>query len=65
MRHKYPRGEIVWISHYDKDNNLRYITTSKPTRDLYFLYELTDDGFVKLGKDKNPTVLEEKYINLT
>lgn len=64
MEYQYPKGEIVWVGHYDKDNNLRYITTSKPARDFYFLYELKDGKFVKLGKDKNPQDLEKKFIKL-
>jgi len=60
----YPKGESVWVSYYDKEHNLRYITTSKPTRDFYYLYTLQDGKFVKLGKDKNPAALEEKYIKL-
>ncbi len=60
----YPKGEIVWVGHYDKNNHLRYITTSKPARDFYFLYELKDGKFVKLGKDRNPKVLEEKFVHL-
>lgn len=57
-----PKGEIVWIGHYDTNHELRFITTSKPTRECYFLYELVDGKFVKLGKDKNPKKLEEKFI---
>lgn len=30
------------------------ISPSKPARDFYFLYELKDGKFVKLGKDKSP-----------
>lgn len=44
--------------------HLRYITTSKPSREYYFLYELKDGKFVKLGKDRSPKVLEDKYIHL-
>ena len=28
MEYSYPKGEIVWVGHYDKDHNLRYIDTS-------------------------------------
>lgn len=35
--------------------------TSKPIRDFYFLYEVVDGEFKKLGKAKNPTELEEKF----
>ncbi len=62
MALQYPKGEIVWVGHYDISHNLRYITTSKPSRDYYYLYELRDGKFVKLGRDKSPKVLEEKYI---
>ena len=64
MEYVYPKGEIVWVGHYDKDGNLRYITTSKPSREYCFLYELKDGKFVKLGRDRNPKVLEDKYIHL-
>jgi len=64
MKDSYPKGEIVWVSHYDKNGNLRYITTSKPMGDYYFLYELKDDKFVKLGRDRNPSALESKYIDI-
>lgn len=63
MEYTYPKGEIVWVSHYDAHGNLRYITTSKQTRDYYYLYELVNGKFVKLGRDRNPRVLEDKYID--
>lgn len=62
MEYVYPKGEIVWVGHYDKDGNLRYITTSKPSREYYFLYELKDGKFVKLGRDRSPKVLEDGAI---
>ena len=60
----YPKGEIVWVEHHNANGNLRYITTSKSTRDYYYLYELADGKFVKIGKEKDPSVLERKYIHL-
>lgn len=62
MKYSYPKGEIVWVGHYGKDRDLRYIITSKPTRDFYFLYAMKAGKFVKLGKDKNPCALEKKFI---
>ena len=59
---KNPKGEIVWVGHYDINHELRFITTSKPSRDFYFLYEVVDGAFVKLGKDQSPKRLEEKFI---
>lgn len=64
MKVVYPKEETVWVKHYDRDGNLRYITTSKQLRDYYFLYELKDDKFIKLGKDRSPYSLEKKYIHI-
>lgn len=61
---KYPKGEIAWVDYYDGDGSLRYVVTSRPTRETYFLYEVADDKLVKLGKDPNPARLEEKYVRL-
>lgn len=57
-----PKNEIVWRRYYDTDGKLRYITTSKQTRDFYFLYEVSESGETKkLGKGTNPPELEEKF----
>lgn len=58
---KYPKGETVWVSYYNSKKELLFIMTSKPIRDFYFLYEVVDGEFKKLGKAKNPTELEEKF----
>jgi len=58
---KYPKGETVWVSYYNSNKELLFIITSKPIRDFYFLYEVVDGEFKKLGKAKNPTELEEKF----
>lgn len=58
---KYPKGEIVWVSYYNTKGELRFIMTSKQARDFYFLYEVIDGEFKKLGKSNNPTKLEEKF----
>lgn len=56
---KYPKGERVWVGYYNSNHELRFILTSKDSRDFYFLYELVEDGFRKLGKARSPTELEE------
>ena len=61
MRYQYPNGEIVWVSHH-VGGALKYIITSKPARDYYYIYELIDGKFKKLGKGRTPSVQEEKYI---
>lgn len=57
----YPRGEQVWTSYYNSSHELLFIVTSKPIRDFYFLYEVVDGAFKKLGKAKSPLELEEKF----
>jgi len=62
MEIKYPKGERVWVGYYDINRNLRFIMTSKENnRDFYFLYELIDGQFRKLGKARSPKELELKF----
>lgn len=51
----------MWTSYYNSSHELLFIVTSKPTRDFYFLYEVVDGAFKKLGKAKSPLELEEKF----
>jgi hypothetical protein len=59
---EYPNGEVVWVSICDSPDHVRYIITSKKTRDTYFLYELVNGKYVKRGKGANPLELEERYV---
>jgi len=59
---KYPKGEKVWVSYYSEEHELMFIITSKePSRDYYFLYELVDNEFRRLGKSRSPIELEQKF----
>lgn len=58
---KMPRGEVAWVGYYDKDERLRFVITSKETRDWYYLYAEKDGALVKLGKAKEPPELLEKH----
>lgn len=58
---KYPKNEIVWMHYYDASNNLRFLLTSKASRDYYYLYEVVDGSLTKLGRAKNPKQLETKF----
>ena len=49
------------MGYYDSHHELRFILTSKDSRDFYSLYELVDGNFRKLGKARSPTELEEKF----
>lgn len=59
---KYPKGERVWVGYYNAQHELLFIMTSKETsRNYYFLYELVDGTFRKLGKARSPKELEAKF----
>ena len=59
----YPKNEHVWTEYYARDGTVKFIITSKNTsRDLYYVYELRDGAFVKLGRNASPNVLEDTYI---
>ena len=49
------------MGYYDSHHELRFILTSKDSRDFYSLYGLVDGNFRKLGKARSPTELEEKF----
>lgn len=61
MNIKYPKGEIVWTSYYNSEHRLMYIITSKPMRDCYYLYELQENEFKKIGRAQSSIELEEKF----
>ena len=59
---QYPKGERIWVGYYNAQHELLFIMTSKETsRDHYFLYELVDGTFRKLGKARSPKELEAKF----
>ncbi len=59
---RYPRGERVWVGYYDKGHDLMFILTSKESsREFFFLYELVDGSFKKLGRARSPKELEAKF----
>lgn len=58
----YPKGEHVWVGYYTEKHELMFIiTTKESTRDFYYLYELADGKFRRLGKSRSPRELEEKF----
>ena len=58
---KYPKGERIWVGYYNAEHELCFILTSKESREFYFLYELVDGEFKKLGKARTPKELEDKF----
>lgn len=62
MKITYPKGEISWVAIHNADGTMTHLITSKPTRDFYYIYEVKDGSLIKLGRDRNPTALERKFI---
>ena len=58
---KIPSNEIEWVEYLSRNHRPLFLLTSKEIRDFYFLYEVVDDGFKRLGKAPSPIALEEKY----
>jgi len=59
---KYPKGERVWVGYYNTKHELLFILTSKESsREYFFLYELIDGTFKKLGRARSPKELEAKF----
>lgn len=56
-----PKNERQWLAYYDKCGVKRFVMTSSAMRDYYYLYEVSNGSFVKLGKDRSPKKLEEKF----
>lgn len=57
------KNEIVWVHYVDKDGVTKFVIASKPARETYNIYSVSDDGntIKKLGTGKNPSALEEKF----
>lgn len=63
---KLPKTEAyVWVSHYDSDRVLRYLTTSNKDRTRYTVFEVSDGKLTKLGSGKDPGELDRKYVRLS
>ena len=62
MKIKCPKGELLWVTYSNTKGNPVCILTSKPSRDFYYLYEVSPDGSVnKLGRAKTPPELEKRF----
>lgn len=57
----YPKGEIAWTSYYNKQKELVFLMTSKPSREYYILYECVNGKLERLGRAKSPPELEKRF----
>lgn len=55
------KGEIIWTEYRNSDGVPVMLMTSKPTRDVYYLYDISGADCVRMGKAGNPRDLEEKF----
>lgn len=57
------KNEIVWVQYLDKDGVTKFVIASKPARETYNIYSVSDDGdsIKKIGSGKNPSDLEDKF----
>ena len=53
--------KCLCLCDYNAEHELCFILTSKESREFYFLYELVDGEFKKLGKARTPKELEDKF----
>lgn len=58
---KIPSNEIEWVEYLNREHKPLFLLTSKESRDFYFLYEILDNGYRKIGKATSPIALEEKF----
>lgn len=60
---KVPSNETIWVQ-YRFDGNITHLITSNRQRDTYYIYEVRGTSLNKLGKGRDPQVLEEKYLHI-
>lgn len=58
---KLPKDERVWVSYKNSKGIVRFLITSKPTRDSYTLYEVVDGDPKRISKSPSPGTLIEKF----
>lgn len=57
-------NEHIWVRIHGEDGVLRFVITSDYRRENYYIYKaLSGDNLVKIGKGKDPIILEQKFVN--
>ncbi len=53
------KGERIWTTYSDIKGVTQYVITSKENdRTMYFLYKISDGKYERIGKNKDPPVLD-------
>ena len=54
-----PKNEILWLTQLTESGEKFFITSDK-IRSVYTLWQLTKEGYLKVGTGNTPAKLEEK-----
>lgn len=57
-----PSSEKIWSKTVLLSGQTFFITSKSNDRSIYFLYELRDGKAVRIDKDSNPRIMEERTI---
>ena len=62
MKFKLPKGQILWMSLRDEENNIKQIITSDGLRNKYYLYDVADDGSLTKVETNDSPIFEKSII---
>lgn len=62
MTIKLPKGQILWMSLWDEENNVKQIVTSDGLRNKYHLYDVAEDGSVIKIETNDEPIFEKSII---
>ena len=55
------KNEIQWVSYCNENGEPILKLTSNKDKSWWFLYDVSGEAPVRLGKDRSPVLLEEKF----
>lgn len=58
---KAPKGETLYARYHDGGGIERFLLTADKLREYYILYKCDDGKLTKLGRGKDPLMLEAKF----
>lgn len=61
IKFKCPKNELKWTVYTNIHEEVVFRMTSNLSREIYYLYELIDNEFKKVGRGRTPIELEEKF----
>lgn len=61
VSYRIPYGEVLCVTYLNKSGEDMFLLTTKRNTDLFYLYEITENGIQKLGRDQSPLALESKF----